>query len=105
MASLHTSYPVAVSERSLILLMDYQNMGVFEKIRGLLIGRPRCYSADEKRRLHERVLERTLDYSFPIIADMDFGHTSPQFTIPIGCRARISAKERYFGIIESAVTV
>ncbi len=29
--------------------------------------------------------------TFPIITDMDFGHTSPQFTLPLGCRARIDS--------------
>ncbi|MFM2303700.1 MAG: hypothetical protein RLZZ135_1110, partial [Cyanobacteriota bacterium] len=42
-------------------------------------------------------------YSFPIITDMDFGHTAPQFTIPIGCMARIDSTEKRFEIIETAV--
>ncbi len=85
------------------ILMDYQNMGVFEKINGLVIGRPMRYSDAEKQMLRERVLERTQGYSFPIITDMDFGHTSPQFTIPLGCLARIYSKEQCFEIVETAV--
>lgn len=41
------------------ILTDDQNRGVFEKIRGLPIGRTMHCSADETRRLYERVLERT----------------------------------------------
>ena len=85
------------------ILMDYQNMGVFEKINGLVIGRPMRYSDAEKQMLRERVLERTQGYAFPIITDMDFGHTSPQFTIPLGCLARINSKEHCFEIAETAV--
>ena len=85
------------------ILMDYQNMGVFEKIRGLLIGRPMSYSDDEKQQLRDVVLERTRGYSFPIVADMDFGHTAPQCTLPLGVTARIDSARKRFEIIEEAV--
>jgi muramoyltetrapeptide carboxypeptidase LdcA involved in peptidoglycan recycling len=86
------------------VLMDYQNMGVFEKIRGLLVGRPRCDSEAESQKLRERILIHTQSYSFPIITDMDFGHTSPQFTLPLGCTARIDSSIQRFEILEAAVT-
>jgi muramoyltetrapeptide carboxypeptidase LdcA involved in peptidoglycan recycling len=85
------------------ILMDYQNMGVFEQIRGMLVGRPMRYSAEDKQRLRERVLDRTAAYNFPIITDMDFGHTSPQFILPLGCRAHIDADQRSFAILDAAV--
>ncbi len=85
------------------MLMDYENMGVFEKLRGMLVGRPLHYSADEKEQLRERILERTKRYTFPIITDMDFGHTSPMFTLPIGCRAKIDTYQQAFSILEPAV--
>ena len=78
-------------------------MRVFAKLKGLLIGRPMGYSAAEKQTLHEIVLERTRSFDFPIIAEMDFGHTSPQITLPSGCQARIETPARRFGIIESGV--
>jgi muramoyltetrapeptide carboxypeptidase LdcA involved in peptidoglycan recycling len=85
------------------ILMDYENMGVFDKLRGMLVGRPMFYSDDEKAQLREIILERTHKYAFPIITDMDFGHTSPQMTLPIGCRARIDSPNKRFEIIEAAV--
>jgi len=85
------------------ILMDYENMGIFEKILGLIVGRPMSYSEDEKHTLRARILERTQRYSFPIITDMDFGHTSPQITLPLGCMARIESSKRSFEIVESAV--
>jgi muramoyltetrapeptide carboxypeptidase len=86
------------------LLMDYQNMGVLEKIQGLLVGRPMKYTPEEKAALREVLLERTDQFQFPIISDMDFGHTSPQFTIPIGCRGRINSFARSFEILDPAVS-
>lgn len=85
------------------LLMDYQNMGIFDQLRGMIVGRPMRYSDEEKRSLRERIQERTEGYSFPIIVDMDFGHTAPQFTIPLGCRALIDTGHKRFAILEPAV--
>ncbi len=85
------------------ILMDYENMGVLEKLKGLLVGRPMRYSDEQKQQLREVVLERTSQYTFPIIADMDFGHTSPQLTIPIGCRASIDVENQRFDILDAAV--
>lgn len=85
------------------ILMDYENMGVFEKLRGMLVGRPMSYSEEEKQALRERILERTQAYSFPIITDMDFGHTSPQFTLPLGCQARIDSTAKRFEVVDMAV--
>ena len=85
------------------ILMDYQNMGVFERLRGLLVGRPMSYSEEEKQRLRERILERTAGYDFPVITDIDFGHTAPQMTLPLGCRAQIDSARRKFAILDPAV--
>jgi muramoyltetrapeptide carboxypeptidase LdcA involved in peptidoglycan recycling len=85
------------------ILMDYENMGVFDGLRGMLVGRPMRYSEEEKALLREVVLERTRRHRFPIVSDMDFGHTSPQLTLPIGCRARIDASDACFEILEGAV--
>ncbi|HEY8155457.1 MAG TPA: S66 peptidase family protein, partial [Myxococcota bacterium] len=49
------------------MLMDYENMGVFAQIRGMLVGRPMGYSRQEKRELHQVLLERTKGYAFPIV--------------------------------------
>jgi muramoyltetrapeptide carboxypeptidase len=85
------------------LLMDYENMGVLEKLHGMLVGRAMRYSPDEKHRLRERILERTHKYTFPIITDMDFGHTAPQLTLPLGCQAQIESDSMTFAIVEPAV--
>ena len=85
------------------ILMDYENMGVLERLRGLVVGRPMRYSDEEKQQLREVVLERTRRYTFPIVTDVDFGHTAPQLTLPIGCRARIDGEKQRFEIIDAAV--
>lgn len=85
-------------------LMDYENMGVLEQIKGLLVGRPYGYSAQETAALHQVILDRCSKYPFPILTQMDFGHTSPMFTLPVGIRARIDSVSRSFLLCESAVS-
>jgi len=74
-----------------------------QQVRGLLFGRPMRYTEAEKQALREVLLERTRRYRFPIVTDMDFGHTAPQFVLPIGCRARIDTAAQRFEILEAAV--
>jgi len=85
------------------ILMDYENMGVLSQLRGMLVGRPMLYDDGEKQTLRDVLLERTRKYDFPIVADMDFGHTAPQMTLPIGCQACIDSEHKRFEIIEAAV--
>lgn len=84
-------------------LMDYENMGVLRQISGLLFARPYGYSNNERLLLHEVIRERTRKFGFPVIADMDFGHTSPMLTLPIGCNAVIDSDKRSFAIAEASV--
>jgi muramoyltetrapeptide carboxypeptidase len=85
------------------ILMDYENMGVFENLAGMLVGRPMRYSDREKLALDEVLLERTRRYDFPIVSGMDFGHTAPQLTVPLGCRARIDTRAEAVVVLDAAV--
>ena len=91
-------------ERVDALLMDYENMGVLAGLKGMLVGRPMGYSEAEKQALRQVLLERTEKYNFPILCDMDFGHTLPQMTLPVGVRAGIDTPKQVFEILEPAVS-
>ena len=86
------------------ILMDYENMGVLSQLNGLLVGRPMLYTDEEKRALREVLLERTRAFDFPIVSDMDFGHTAPQLTLPIGVRARLDADTQRLELLEAATS-
>jgi muramoyltetrapeptide carboxypeptidase LdcA involved in peptidoglycan recycling len=43
------------------------------------------------------------DHSCHLLPLLDFGHTSPMFTLPVGCRAVIDAGRERFEIVEAAV--
>jgi len=89
------------------LLAQLRMAGIFDQIQGMIIGRvnPNEYVVNSKElELHQVILESTRDYDFPIIAEMDFGHTDPMFTIPYGIPAKINSQELEFSILESAVS-
>ncbi|HVL24542.1 MAG TPA: S66 peptidase family protein [Thermomicrobiales bacterium] len=86
------------------MLMDLENMGVFDQIAGLLVGRPYGMSPDQRDAFWAVVTERTTGFGFPVVGDLDIGHTTPLLTLPIGCRARVDSQRRRVSIVESAVT-
>jgi muramoyltetrapeptide carboxypeptidase len=100
---LETSEETPSPARVDAMLMDYENMGVFAQIRGLLFARPYGYDDEQRAELHDILRERTRNFTFPVVANMDFGHTTPIFTLPIGVRATIDADAQRFTIIEAAV--
>ena len=101
---LETSEEAPTPERVDGILMDYENMGVLRGLSGLLFGRPMNYSDEDRERLAEVLLERTKGLDFPVVTEVDFGHTSPQFVLPIGCRARLDGAAPSLEILEPAVS-
>ena len=98
-----TSEEVPPPEEIDAILSDYENMGVLGRLRGMLVGRPLGYTTAEKAELRRVVREHAAAYGFPVVTDMDFGHTAPQLTLPVGCRARVDVPGRRVEILEGAV--
>lgn len=76
-----------------------RHTGVFSKIRGLVIGRfPSKVGMTEIDSLEMIVRDATRGFDFPVISEVDFAHTDPVITIPIGvqCRMDTSRSEIVF---------
>lgn len=84
-------------------LTDLELSGVFEQCAGMLIGRPKSYTDEQVKQLEEIIKERTEGYNFPILFNIDIGHTDPIMTLPIGVKARLDSQSNTFEILESAV--
>lgn len=86
------------------MLRNYGMQGLFDKISALLIGRPSDYSEEEKKILNENILKvvniEFKNSSLPIITNMDFGHTDPQWILPLGIKAEIDCHAKKFKLIE-----
>jgi muramoyltetrapeptide carboxypeptidase len=78
-------------------LSQLQQIGAFERIKGVLIGYIWGLQASEKRRMQtqmEDTLKRmTSSYDFPIVKCDDFGHNCPNTTLPVGTRVKLDASE------------
>jgi muramoyltetrapeptide carboxypeptidase LdcA involved in peptidoglycan recycling len=74
-------------------LRNYGLMGVFDEIAALLVGRAARYPEARKRELDAVVTEVVADeFHHPelaVVTDLDFGHTDPQWVLPLGVRCRV----------------
>ncbi len=88
----------------------YAAMGVLQKLSGILFGRPGGEISPATFEEYDRAIlqvvkdEQGLN-DLPIITHMDFGHTSPMFTLPYGVQAEMDMDQQRFSIIENAVEV
>ncbi len=86
------------------LLTDLDLYGTLSQIKGLIVGRPTHYSAEEVTELKKILLENTVTYNIPILYGADIGHTDPILTLPLGVRALIDSHSNSFELSESGVT-
>ena len=84
-------------------LAQCQQMGLFDQIAGLVIGKVNELSKEEETLFESLILEYTADPDFPILTGVDFGHTAPQLTLPIGIQASLDSQQDRFSIDEAAV--
>lgn len=90
------------------MLRNYGSMGALDQVAGMLFGRARSYSNAEKEALYEAVV-RVIGFEFgrpdlPVVANLDFGHTDPQWVLPLGARFEIDCERRSLRLREAAVT-
>lgn len=88
-------------------LFNYGIQGIFHRIAGLVVGRSRGYDSDQKRRLdemiHSIVVEMFGAEHLPILTNADFGHTDPQWILPLGVMAELDPIGGTFRLLEPAV--
>lgn len=84
-------------------LTDLELSGVFNKIKGMIIGRPFGYSLKQIRLLKNIICKRIEDYNFPILFGADIGHTDPMITIPLGVKIKINSNRDLFYFVENGV--
>jgi len=84
-------------------LMQCSQLGWFEKISGLVIGRFTEHSGFDSNDPLEDLLRQQLGkVNFPVLYNVDFGHSDPLITIPNGGTAIINTAKNEL-IIKKAV--
>ena len=84
-------------------LAQCQQIGLFDQIAGLVIGKVNELSEAEEKLFESLIVEYTAGSQFPILTGVDFGHTAPQLTLPIGIQASLDSQQDRFSINEVAV--
>ncbi len=84
-------------------LWHVRELGLFEQIKGMLVGRMFDVSGASDEAVEETILRATEGYRFPIIMNMDFGHTDPMLTLPLGIEASFETEKKELQLLESAV--
>jgi muramoyltetrapeptide carboxypeptidase len=90
------------------VLAQFREAGLFDRARGMLIGKIRGEGADSKvvdmsRDVRPPILELSKEFDFPIIASMDFGHYTPNLPLPLGLKASMDTSRLEVRIDESYV--
>ena len=89
------------------MLRNYGVQGVFERANALLFGRAHGYAEPEKQDLERAIIDVVTGEfgcsDLPIVANMDFGHTVPQFILPLGVTAQLDCRTKTFRLVESAL--
>lgn len=81
------------------------SIGALQKLHGMIIGKL-CDDIPfdaHKKALLEIVNDKYGLIHLPIVANMNFGHTSPIFILPYGAKAEIDCENQVFSILESGV--
>lgn len=87
-------------------LFNYGVQGVFERASALLIGRARGYTDAEKAELDQMIIDVVVGEfganDLAIVTSMDFGHTDPQWILPLGVQASLDCDAKTFRLLEPA---
>ncbi len=84
-------------------IADLENLGVLDSIAGAIIGRPYGYSDKEHQALYKLIRDTFGKREYPVLMDIDYGHTDPLLTIPLGVFAKLDSENSLFEITEAGV--
>jgi muramoyltetrapeptide carboxypeptidase LdcA involved in peptidoglycan recycling len=82
--------------------------GIWNCIKGILVGRPGGQRSEEEINIYEQELIHIIGEEYecsdiPILSRMDFGHTDPMMVLPYGVLAELNCDDLSFSIKESGV--
>lgn len=80
-------------------LADLDNLGVFDSISGLIIGRPYHYTKEEQEGLKTLILRYLKNKKYPMLYNVNIGHTDPISTLRYGAIAELNSSDNSFRII------
>lgn len=90
------------------ILRSFGAQGIFERVTGVLVGRPRDHTeaeaADFEAAIRSVVAEEFGRPDLPIVANLPFGHTDPQWVLPLGVQAELDVDGAMLRLVEPWLT-
>ncbi len=77
---------------------------IIDRIEGLVVGRQCRFRVIREQTLRSVLIEIGEILRVPILAEVDFGHTEPRLTIPIGARVHVDASSGKIFLLEGSVS-
>ncbi len=83
--------------------------GVFDEAEGLVVGRPFGYDSPEQQDEYAKMLRELFcegemaSKTFPILMNVDIGHTTPMVTLPFDAIAVLDSEQDLFAVTEPGV--
>jgi muramoyltetrapeptide carboxypeptidase LdcA involved in peptidoglycan recycling len=105
---LEGSEEVPTSDDFCRTLRSWNAAGRLDRIAALLVGRARDYDGEEKLELEETLRDFMIEEAgrpdVVVLANCDFGHTDPQWILPLGCEVEVDAERARVTLLEAAVS-
>jgi muramoyltetrapeptide carboxypeptidase LdcA involved in peptidoglycan recycling len=90
------------------VLRSWAAAGNLDHVAALLVGRARGYDKSQKQALDDAVKTAiSVDAcrpDMPVLTNCDFGHTDPQWLLPMGCMVEVDVQRNRIALTESAVS-
>jgi len=80
-------------------LADLDNLGLFDSIRGLIIGRPPHYTSEEDLQLRKLIIKYVGRKKYPILYNANIGHIDPIITLRYGAVVELDSYSNKFRIV------
>ena len=89
------------------IFMQYKLSGIFDKICGLILGQfSDCFKGSHKSqqaKLLSLLDDMLIDYKFPVVYNLPFGHEDKNMTLPVGIKVELNSGTGKLKYLESPV--
>ena len=85
-------------------LTHFRDAGVFDEIAGMVIGElVSCDPPAGGQELQDILHDLLGEFDFPVLCNVDLGHTTDKLTLPIGVEEELDSETNTFRLTEPAV--
>ncbi|MFV8471375.1 S66 family peptidase [Mycoplasma sp. B6188] len=88
---LETAETKSSPEHYLTMLQALKSYGVFDKVSGILIGKPQDEAYYEE---YKAIIKNVVPNHIPVLYNVNIGHSAPRCIIPFGIKAKVDANKQ-----------